>query len=97
MDADFPYPDEVIRDLIKELINSSNSIIITSRYAKGASRQKLPFVRSTISKGARIIVWHGLKLKDVGDQLSSFFALPRHLIEDKQYGNFTAMAGSQIS
>jgi dolichol-phosphate mannosyltransferase len=82
MDADFPYPDEVIRDIIQELLNSPNSIIIASRYAKGASRQKLPFVRSTISKAARIIVRHGLKVKDVGDPLSCFFALPRHLIED---------------
>ena len=82
MDADFPYPEEIIRDLIKELISYPNSIIIASRYAKGASRQKLPFARSTISGGARIIVRHGLKVKHVRDPLSSCFALSRQLIED---------------
>jgi hypothetical protein len=82
MDADFPYPEVVIHDLIKELIKSPNSIIIASRYAKGASIQKLPFARSTISRGARIIVRHGLKVKDVRDPLSSCFGLPRQLIED---------------
>jgi dolichol-phosphate mannosyltransferase len=82
MDADFPYPEEVLRELVKELLNSPNSIIIASRYAKGASRQKLPFGRSTISKGARMIVRHGLKVKDVQDPLSSCFALPTQLIEN---------------
>lgn len=82
MDADFPYPEEVIRELVKELINSPNSVIIASRYAKGSSRQKLPFARSTISKGARIIVRHGLKVKDARDPLSGCFALPTQLIED---------------
>src|SRR5437867_2692298 len=82
MDADFPYPEDVIRDLIKELINSPNSIIIASRYAEGASRQKLTIVRSTSSKGARIIVRHGLKVKDVLDPLSGCFALPRQLIKN---------------
>ena len=82
IDADFPYPEDVISNLVKELKNSPNSIIIASRYANGASKQKLPFIRSTISKGARIIVRHGLKVKDVKDPLSSCFALSRQLIED---------------
>jgi dolichol-phosphate mannosyltransferase len=82
MDADFPYPEDVIGDLIQELLNSPKSIIIASRYAKGAPRQKLPLVRSTISKGARIIVRHGLKVKDVQDPLSCCFAFPRQLIQD---------------
>ena len=81
IDADFPYPEEVISELVKELVNSPDSIIIASRYAKGSSIQQLPFVRSTISKGARIIVEHGLKVKDVKDPLSSCFGFGRHHIK----------------
>jgi len=81
IDANFPYPQEVITDLAREIINSPNSIIIASRYAKGSSIQPLPFVHNTISKGARIIVEHGLKVKDVKDPLSSCFGFSRHHIK----------------
>jgi glycosyltransferase involved in cell wall biosynthesis len=63
VDADVDYPEEVISELIKNLMNSPNSIIIASRYAKGVAKQRLPSIRSTISKGARIIVRHGLNVK----------------------------------
>ncbi len=82
MDADVDYPKEVIAELIEELINSPKYIVIASRYTKGSSRQKLPFIRTTISKGARIIARHGLKVKDVHDPLSGCFALPRHILKD---------------
>ena len=82
IDADFPYPDELITKLINELIKSPNSIIIASKYAEGASIQRLPFMRNAISKGARIIVRHGLKVKDVQDPLSGCFAISRQLLED---------------
>lgn len=84
MDADFPYPEEVLADLARELITSPNSIIIASRYAKGSSMHQLPFMRSTISKGARIIVERGLKVKDVKDPLSSCFGFSRHQIKGIQ-------------
>ena len=84
MDADFPYPEEVLTNLAKELITSPNSIIIASRYAKGSSMHQLPFMRSTISKGARIIVERGLKVKDVKDPLSSCFGFSRHHIKGIQ-------------
>ena len=84
MDADFPYPEEVLANLAKELITSPNSIIIASRYAKGSSMHQLPFMRSTISKGARIIVERGLKVKDVKDPLSSCFGFSRHQIKGIQ-------------
>ena len=84
MDADFPYPEKVLTDLAKELITSPNSIIIASKYAKGSSMQRLPFMRSTIRKGARIIVKHGLKVKDVKDPLSSCFGFSRHHIKGIQ-------------
>lgn len=84
IDADFPYPTETLGLLAKELINSSNSIIIASRYAKGSSLQRLPFVRSTISKGARMIVQHGLKIRNVKDPLSSCFGLSREHLKGIQ-------------
>lgn len=84
VDADYPYPNEVVAELIKELIKSPNSIIIASRYFKSTGRQKLPFTRNVISKGARFIAKHGLKIKDVQDDqdpLSGCFALTRELLE----------------
>ncbi|HEY7777543.1 MAG TPA: glycosyltransferase, partial [Nitrososphaeraceae archaeon] len=55
MDADFPYPKLVTSELIVELIRNPNSIIVASRYMKGASLQNLPILRRLISKGARTI------------------------------------------
>ena len=82
MDADYPYPDEVVVKMIGELIEFPNSILIASRYADNKNKQKLPFVRNTISKGARIIVRHGLKVKDVKDPLSGCFATSRRILEN---------------
>jgi dolichol-phosphate mannosyltransferase len=78
IDADYPYPDEVIREIIGELINSPNSIIIASRYAKATSGHR-SFIRSTISKSARIVARHGLQVKEVKDPLSGCFALSSNL------------------
>lgn len=80
IDADFPYPEEVVCDVAKEITASPNSIIITSRYASPSSINRLPFVRSAISRGARIIVKHTLNVKDVKDPLSSCFAFSREHI-----------------
>ena len=81
MDADYPYPDEIVAKMITELIKFPNSILIASRYADNKNEQRLPFVRNTISKGARIIVRHGLKIKDVKDPLSGCFATSRRILE----------------
>ena len=82
MDADYPYPDEIVAKMITELIKFPNSILIASRYADNKNKQKLPFVRNTISKGARIIVRHGLNVKDVHDPLSGCFAISRRILEN---------------
>jgi dolichol-phosphate mannosyltransferase len=81
MDADYPYPDEVLAKMINELIESPNSILIASRYAGNNKIERVPFVRNTISKGARIIVKHGLKIKNVNDPLSRCFATSRRIFE----------------
>jgi hypothetical protein len=50
MDADLPYPKRVTSKIITELIKYPNSIIVASRYTKGASMQNLPLLRRLISK-----------------------------------------------
>jgi len=82
IDADFPYPKIIMSRLIAELIKNPNSIIVASRYIKGASLQNLPFLRRLISKGARTIARHGLSITDVQDPLSRCFALPRQLVKN---------------
>jgi dolichol-phosphate mannosyltransferase len=82
IDADFPYPKVITSELIAELIKNPNSIIVASRYTKGASLQNLPFLRRLISKGARTIARHGLSITDVQDPLSRCFALPRQLVNN---------------
>ena len=82
IDADFPYPKIITSELIAELIKNPNSIIVASRYTKGASLQNLPFLRRLISKGARTIARHGLSITDVQDPLSRCFALPRQLVKN---------------
>jgi dolichol-phosphate mannosyltransferase len=82
IDADFPYPKIITGKLIAELIKNPNSIIVASRYTKGASLQNLPLLRRLISKGARTIARHGLSITDVQDPLSRCFALPRQLVKN---------------
>lgn len=82
IDADFPYPKIITSKLIAELIKNPNSIIVASRYTKGASLQNLPLLRRLISKGARTIARHGLSITEVQDPLSRCFALPRQLVKN---------------
>jgi dolichol-phosphate mannosyltransferase len=82
MDADHPYSNEVIPDLIGELIRNPNSIIVVSRFIEGAHRQRMPFVQTAMRKGARIIAKYGLKVKNVEDPLSACFAFSRQVVKD---------------
>ena len=68
--------------MINEIIKNPNSIIVASRYTKGASMQKLPFVRRLISKAARTIARHGLNITEVKDPLSGCFALPIQVVKN---------------
>lgn len=82
MDADFPYPKKIIAEIISGMIKHPNSIIVASRYTKGASMQKLSFARRLISIGARTIARHALNISDVQDPLSGCFALPREVVKN---------------
>jgi dolichol-phosphate mannosyltransferase len=82
MDADHPYSEEVITDIITELIRNPNSIIVVSRFVEGAHAQRMPFIHNALRKGATIIVKYGLKVKNVQDPLSTCFAFSRHVVKD---------------
>jgi len=80
-DADYPYPEELLSQMIKELIQSPDFVIIASRYARGASVQSLSLGRTVISKGARVLARHGLNVQGVQDPLSGCFAISRPLLK----------------
>jgi dolichol-phosphate mannosyltransferase len=82
MDADFSHPPETIPRLIDELLQDPNCIVIASRYISGGSIMGWPYKRRILSSGAAKIARHSLKVCNVKDPMSGFFALPRHLIEN---------------
>jgi dolichol-phosphate mannosyltransferase len=82
MDADVSFSRDIIPKLISELIANPNSIIIASRFVKDASLRQLSIVQNAISKTARLIALHGLKIRNVKDPMSSCFAVSRHVIKD---------------
>jgi dolichol-phosphate mannosyltransferase len=82
MDADHPYSEEVIPELITELIQNPDSIIVVSRFVEGARAQSMPLVHNAMRKGARVIAKYGLKVKNVKDPMSTCFAFSRHVVRD---------------
>jgi dolichol-phosphate mannosyltransferase len=59
--------------------------VIGSRYAKGGTTTGVPLKRILISFGATGIARYGLKVKEVRDPMSGFFALPRHILKDIEF------------
>jgi dolichol-phosphate mannosyltransferase len=82
MDADHPYSEEIIPEVIKELIANPNFVIVVSRYVKGARILRKPIILSALGKAARIIAKYGLKVENVEDPMSRCFAFSRHVIRD---------------
>jgi dolichol-phosphate mannosyltransferase len=85
MDADQPYSNEIIPELIKELIANPNFIIVVSRFVDGALIQRIPFVHNVMRKTARIIAKYGLKVKNIQDPMSSCFAFSRDVVKDIRF------------
>jgi len=85
MDADHPYSEEIIPELIKELIANPNYVIVVSRFVKGARVPRKPFMHSVIGKVARIIAKYGLKVTNVEDPMSRCFAFSRHVVKDIRF------------
>jgi dolichol-phosphate mannosyltransferase len=82
MDADHPYSNETIPELLREIIANPNFVIVVSRFVEGAGVQRMPFLHSLMRKAARIIAKYGLKVKNVEDPMSSCFAFSRHVVKD---------------
>jgi dolichol-phosphate mannosyltransferase len=85
MDADFSHPPETIPLLVEELRQDPNCIVIGSRYIGRGSIVGWPFKRRLISRGAAKIARHGLKVRNVTDPMSGFFAFPRHVIKNIKF------------
>jgi dolichol-phosphate mannosyltransferase len=85
MDGDFSHPPEVIPKIINELSRDPNCIVVASRYIKGASIVGWPFKRLMLDMGAIGIARHSLKLRNVKDPMSGFFALPHHVLKNIKF------------
>jgi dolichol-phosphate mannosyltransferase len=88
MDADFSHPPETVPLLINELLRDPNSIVVASRYIRGGSIRGWPYKRVLLSRLAAKIAIHGLKLCNVRDPISGFFAFPRHIIENIRFDTY---------
>ncbi|MBV9177756.1 MAG: glycosyltransferase family 2 protein [Nitrososphaeraceae archaeon] len=82
MDADFSHSPENIPRMIEELLHNPDQIVVASRYVKGSSVVGWPVKRKIISRCANIIARYVLRLCNITDPMSGFFAFRRHLIEN---------------
>jgi dolichol-phosphate mannosyltransferase len=82
MDADFSHPPETIPILIHELIIDPDSIVVASRYVLGSSIRGWPYKRRLLSTSAVKIAQHSLRVQNINDPISGFFAISRNVIEN---------------
>jgi dolichol-phosphate mannosyltransferase len=82
MDADFSHPPETIPTMVDKLLEDPNCIVVASRYINGGSIVGWPYKRRILSGGAARIARHGLKVRNVKDPMSGFFAFPRYVIKN---------------
>ncbi|MCC2649395.1 MAG: Undecaprenyl-phosphate mannosyltransferase [Nitrososphaeraceae archaeon] len=85
MNADFSHPPEIIPRIINELNQDPNCVVVASRYIKGGSIVGWPFKRLMLNIGAVRIARHSLKLRNIKDPISGFFALPSHTLKDIEF------------
>ncbi len=85
MDGDLPYSRDIIPELVFALIVNPNFIIVASRFVKDAHIRRIPLIHNAVSKVARLIAKHGLKIKDVKDPMSGCFAVSRHVVKDIRF------------
>jgi len=88
MDADFSHPPEIVPLLVNELLGDHNCIAVASRYVGGGSVRGWHYKRRLLSKMAAKIAIHGLKLCNIRDPNSGFFAFPRHIIENIRFDTY---------
>ncbi|HEY7572453.1 MAG TPA: glycosyltransferase family 2 protein [Nitrososphaeraceae archaeon] len=82
MDADFSHPPETIPILIRELIRDPDSIVVASRYMLGSSIKGWPYKRRLLSTSAVKIAKHSLRIGNISDPISGFFAISRNVVEN---------------
>lgn len=82
MDADFSHSPKNIPRMIEEVLHNPDQIVVASRYVKGSSIVGWPVKRKIISRCANIIARYVLRLCNITDPMSGFFAFRRHLIEN---------------
>ena len=82
MDAEFYHPPETIPRLVNVLLQDPSCIVVASRYISGGSVKGWPFKRRVMSNGATQIARLGLRVCNIKDPMSGFFALPRHVIKN---------------
>jgi dolichol-phosphate mannosyltransferase len=82
MDADFSHSPQMIPIMVDELLHNPDHIVVASRYSKGGSVVGWPIKRKIISKGATMIARRILKLCNISDPMSGFFACRRNMIEN---------------
>jgi dolichol-phosphate mannosyltransferase len=85
MYADFSHPPEIIPRIINELTQYPNCVVVASRYIKGGSIVGWPFKRLVLNIGAIRIARHSLKLRNIKDPISGFFALSSHTLKDIEF------------
>ena len=88
MDADFSHPPETVPVLIDELLRDPNCIVVASRYIRWGSIRGCPYKRILLSRVAAKIAIHGLKLCNIRDPNSGFFAFPRQIIENIRFDTY---------
>lgn len=86
MDADLSHPPELIPRIIDEFRGNPNSIIIASRYIRGGSIMGWPLRRKIISWGAVTLARYGLRIRNIRDPMSGYFAVPRKIFDDISFG-----------
>jgi dolichol-phosphate mannosyltransferase len=86
MDADLSHPPELIPRIVDEFRSNPNSIVIASRYISGGSISGWPFGRKIISWGAVTLARYGLRIRNIRDPMSGYFAVPRKILDDISFG-----------
>jgi dolichol-phosphate mannosyltransferase len=82
MDADFSHSPELIPSMLEQLSQNPDHIVVASRYVKGGSVVGWPIKRRIISRGANIIARRILRLCNITDPMSGFFAFRRQVMEN---------------
>lgn len=83
MDADFSHPPSIIPDMIKEL--KDHDLVIASRYINGSRIIGWPTTRKLMSNSAKIIARYTLKITNIKDPLSGFFAFKKAVISNIKF------------